>query len=88
MTRWGDRKLGAGGGGGQSSCPAVCVSEWCLLVRIHYLSNVYRPAASLLQAHGDAVLHMAMAAGTEGAGGMSGRLLLTCSRDGVVKAWK
>lgn len=48
------------------------------------------------QAHSDAVLHMAIAPASSGyssvpseqqQGGM-GRMLLTCSRDGIIKAWK
>lgn len=37
------------------------------------------------QAHADAVLHMLA---TETPGSASGKMLLTCSRDGVVKMWK
>ena len=36
------------------------------------------------QAHADGVTHMAAAEVPGGAG----RMLLTCSRDGVIKAWK
>jgi hypothetical protein len=58
-----------------AGCPPCAVQELRNWVRVHD------------QCHTDALTHMVLADSMAGAGSL-GRLLLTASRDGAVKAWQ